>query len=304
MAKFCSKCGTKLDETTGLCPNCDKKKRKKKDDIGTDPNQTLTKKELKKRKKKEKKQGKKLRKKEKRMKMTKGQRVRSAILKFVLFLILFIVVAGGVLGALTYFDIVDVPIVNEILILAGFEENVENEDDRESMMKKYEVPTKDAESYYQNNSEIISEINANDSKDVCTEAEAFKYFSERGFTQYSITTQYSMEGIYSDTVDISDTSSEKHPSYQTYYTTQNGDIWTIFIINGNIMANPVSYNIQSELGVQVIISESDTVTSYDSADNKFYETIPKESALIVITVEKINSDALEELTIGEINNNV
>ncbi|MCI5595350.1 MAG: VWA domain-containing protein [Lachnospiraceae bacterium] len=115
MAKFCSKCGTKLDETTGLCPNCDKKKRKKKDDIGTDPNQTLTKKELKKRKKKEKKQGKKLRKKEKRMKMTKGQRVRSAILKFVLFLILFIVVAGGVLGALTYFDIVDVPYISKIL---------------------------------------------------------------------------------------------------------------------------------------------------------------------------------------------
>ena len=27
--EFCSKCGTKLDETTGLCPNCDKKKRKK-----------------------------------------------------------------------------------------------------------------------------------------------------------------------------------------------------------------------------------------------------------------------------------
>lgn len=22
MAKFCGKCGAKLDETTGLCPNC------------------------------------------------------------------------------------------------------------------------------------------------------------------------------------------------------------------------------------------------------------------------------------------
>lgn len=28
MAKFCGKCGAKLDETTGLCPNCDAEKIK------------------------------------------------------------------------------------------------------------------------------------------------------------------------------------------------------------------------------------------------------------------------------------
>lgn len=27
MAKFCGKCGTKLDEQTGKCPNCDKEIR-------------------------------------------------------------------------------------------------------------------------------------------------------------------------------------------------------------------------------------------------------------------------------------
>ncbi len=30
MAKFCGKCGTRSDETTGLCPNCDAKKSKEK----------------------------------------------------------------------------------------------------------------------------------------------------------------------------------------------------------------------------------------------------------------------------------
>ena len=29
MAKFCGKCGSKLDETTGLCPNCDAAKIKR-----------------------------------------------------------------------------------------------------------------------------------------------------------------------------------------------------------------------------------------------------------------------------------
>ena len=29
MAKFCGKCGEKLDETTGLCPKCDMEKSKR-----------------------------------------------------------------------------------------------------------------------------------------------------------------------------------------------------------------------------------------------------------------------------------
>ena len=32
MAKFCGKCGAKLDVTTGLCPNCDVDKLKKQSD--------------------------------------------------------------------------------------------------------------------------------------------------------------------------------------------------------------------------------------------------------------------------------
>lgn len=32
MAKFCGKCGAKLDDTTGLCPNCDADKLKEQSD--------------------------------------------------------------------------------------------------------------------------------------------------------------------------------------------------------------------------------------------------------------------------------
>ena len=36
MAKFCGKCGTKLDEQTGKCPNCEKEvKDKQKDAAGS-----------------------------------------------------------------------------------------------------------------------------------------------------------------------------------------------------------------------------------------------------------------------------
>lgn len=76
------------------------------------------------------------------------------------------------------------------------------------------------------------------------------------------------------------------------------------MINGSVVANPVSFNIQSELSVQVIISEKDTVTSYDSTTNKFFETIPDESVLLVITVDRIDAETLNSLTIGEIDNHV
>ena len=155
---------------------------------------------------------------------------------------------------------------------------------------------------FENNSNIIPEISASESDAVFTESEAYANLTERGFGEYPITTEYSMEGEYTEAAGISASAATKHPIYQTYYVTANEDIWTIFIINGAIMANPVSYNAQSDLGIQVIISESNTVVSYDSTTNKFYETIPSESSLIVKTVGRIDVEVLNGLTIGAIDN--
>lgn len=170
----------------------------------------------------------------------------------------------------------------------------------EDIPESYKVTPRDADAYYESNSAIISKVNAQESETVHTEAETYENISDRGFTQYTITSEYSIDGEYYPAADISDEASTKHPIYETYYVTAAGDIWTIFEINGVIMANPVSYNMQSDLGVQVIISESDTVISYDGATNQFYTTIPNESALIVKTVGRIDAESLEKLTIEEI----
>lgn len=272
MAKFCGKCGSKLDEATGLCPNCDAGK----------PEENSIKKE------------------EAVQKLTIGRRVRKIFLKLFLLLALLAVAAGGVLVALTYYGVTDIAAVNELLTLAGFKDAAEESDDSENMQEAYRAPAPDADSYYENNSIVVSEGNAEDSEEAYTESEAFDVLTERGFAEYSIITEYSMDGTYYEAVGISDTSSEKHPVYQTYYVTENSELWTIFLINGEVMANPVSYNVQSGLEVQVIISEANTVTSYDSTANKFYKTIPDESALIVIPVDKIDAETLTQLTIGVI----
>lgn len=126
MAKFCSKCGTKLDETTGLCPNCDKKKRKKSvsqekiieaektgQKVVRTSKDSLSKKKLKKKYKAEKKEAKKAKKKEKKAKLTTGQKVCRFFLKLVLWMILLVVLVGGIIGGLTYFGVIDIPVLTD-----------------------------------------------------------------------------------------------------------------------------------------------------------------------------------------------
>ncbi len=69
------------------------------------------KKELKKQRKADKKAAKKTKKKEKWASMTLGQKVRKIILRLLLWLIISITVAVGVIGGLSYLDVIDIPLV-------------------------------------------------------------------------------------------------------------------------------------------------------------------------------------------------
>lgn len=318
MAKFCGKCGTKLDEATGLCPNCDADKLNKqtelpesveeskpKQDMASEPEKLLSKKEAKKQRKadkkaakkdnqSQKKAAKKAKKKEKWAKLSMWQKVKKVFIKLLMMGILVVFFGCVAIGGLSYCGIIHVPFADAIIRSIGLNT------DSGGSVDEYRVDAPDAQSYYEDNSNIIAEINVYDSNEVLTEEETYTELVGRGFDSYQITTEYTMEGKYSEATGISDSSSTMHPIYQTYYVSSNGELWTIFVINDAIMANPVSFNIQSGLSVQVIISEKDTVTSYNSTVNKFFETIPDASALIVITVDKIDAEKLERLTIGEI----
>lgn len=120
MAKFCGKCGSKLDDTTGLCPNCDTDKLKEQSDksepvdVAKSTQETaptsekpLSKKEAKKKRKADKK----AEKKEKWASMTFRQKVRIIILRFLLWLIILISFSIGIIGGLSYLDIIEIPVV-------------------------------------------------------------------------------------------------------------------------------------------------------------------------------------------------
>ena len=111
-----------------------------------------------------------------------------------------------------------------------------------------------------------------------------------------------MDGEYVDDTEVAEGSTNKHPMYETSYIAENGDVWTIFVVNGAIFARPVSFNLESELEAELLFSETKEVTSYDDETNKFYVTIPKESAAIVKVVDKIDAETLDKLTVEVINN--
>ena len=104
MAKFCGKCGARLDEVTGLCPNCDADKMQK---------------DSKKKSKSERRTQKKAAKREKRARWSTGKKIRRFFLKLILTVILLVVLAAGVTGALVYFDVVEIPSISYILERSG-----------------------------------------------------------------------------------------------------------------------------------------------------------------------------------------
>lgn len=149
--------------------------------------------------------------------------------------------------------------------------------------------------YYHSNSSVIAEYDVYESKNIESEAEVFESFKSRGFGGSDITTEYEIDGKWHESNVISESSSEIHPLYQTVYVSPKGEAWSIFEINGSIIANPIFYNIQENLEKQLVISESEIICSYSNSENKFYETIPNETELDVMVIDRIDNNALNSL---------
>jgi lysophospholipase L1-like esterase len=157
-----------------------------------------------------------------------------------------------------------------------------------------------AEQYYETYSDLIDVIDVETSGDVPTEADVKSLLEARGFEDYSVTYEYTMDGEYIDETEISEESTNKYPMYQTFYLSENGEGWAIYVINGEVFANPVSFNLESDLDAPLLVSASKELTSYDAETNKYYVTIPYASEVIVELVDTIDAETLDNLTIEKI----
>lgn len=158
--------------------------------------------------------------------------------------------------------------------------------------------TLDYTQYFQNNSKIIEEIEVKNSNNTFSELEVIQEMGSRGFTEYPILSEYDINGNFSE-IEASDSSTEKHPVYSTYYYTDDNKLWSILVIDGEIMAIPVSYLLDLNDYKQIIVSESEAVTSYDNNTNKYIKNIPDKTIMKVIVINKITPEALDALDIGE-----
>lgn len=155
----------------------------------------------------------------------------------------------------------------------------------------------EAATYFSENSKVIRVIDVEKSEDVMTETEAIKFFADRGFSMSPVTYEHSINGDYIYDGEAIDGSDEKHPIYETIYLSIHNEAWSLLLVDGKLFANPVSFNLESNLQSQLLISESESIVSYDDQINKFFVTIPKKSAAIVKTINKIDADSLNQLTV-------
>lgn len=150
--------------------------------------------------------------------------------------------------------------------------------------------------YFKDNSEIKAVTGANKSKNLLSEKEAIKELESRGFKDYPVTTEYTINGEYGE-IEVSSNSSDKHPAYVTYYLSSKNELWVISIIDGSVLATPSSYNIDHSENVAIVLSESEEVVSYDGSKNKFYRTIPNKDVLDVRVVDKIDAETIEKINL-------
>lgn len=164
---------------------------------------------------------------------------------------------------------------------------------KENSQEEYTARRIDVDEYFNENSTVVNTIKASTSETLSSEVDASVGFEQRGFTNSGIYYEYTQDGEYVNETVVSKNGTDKHPFYYTIYVSSNDDYWVIYLINDKYFANPLSYNIENETACYV--SESNTLNSYDSIKDKFYETIPNDNVIDLLQVDYIDSKTLDNI---------
>ncbi|MBO5609976.1 MAG: FHA domain-containing protein [Eubacterium sp.] len=179
-------------------------------------------------------------------------------------------------------------------------ESLEQDESTEDNDKSDSGTMTDALEYYSNYSDLLSVTKVDEAENVYTEKESVVELESRGFDKYDVESEYDMNGELLEETVRNGKSETKHPIYQTYYESASGDVWIVFLMHNEIIAYPVSYNVESDQESPVVLSEKDFVISYDGISNAYYENIPQKSELIVVNAGRIDSVLLDNMTKEEI----
>lgn len=261
MAKFCGKCGSPVDDKTGSCPHCDAPAH-----VGA-----------------------------------KNKRKGSAAPILTAVILVIILAAAGTVYLLFSGKLSAIGRGENTAAssdteqsgdVSGDEDNTDDTDDVIDLSSNYEVPEFDADEYYENNTELKKTISVRKSDTVSNEGDVYKLFNERGFDPDAVFYEYLIDGTYCGEQQISRYSSEEHPMYRCYYSSSDDSAWMITEANGELFAMYLSEDVTAP---RLIVSESDTVTSYDSTTNKYYVNVPDSAQAQIKKVKTIEVETLDRL---------
>lgn len=170
---------------------------------------------------------------------------------------------------------------------------ITNHNAKENYLENIEYP--DVEAFFEERGEIITVTPVKNSKNTLSEEDVVTELRDRGFIDYPVTADYSIDGAFDAPVDASEDSDSLHPMYKTYYIDSEGSMWSISVVDGRFTAYPSTYNLEHSGNVPIELSETEEIASYDNSTNSIYLTLPYESILDVRVVDRIDASTIESI---------
>lgn len=158
------------------------------------------------------------------------------------------------------------------------------------------------EKFYNKYSEkLIKAEDVKSSDASMTEADAVRLFKSRGFTEFPITYDFDTDGKYTGENEASESSSDKHPIYQTRFLPAEDDVvWSVMLVGDSLMAEPISYSYENSDKPEIFFSEKDHMISFDDESNRYFFTVPKAEVINLQIVSEINAELLNKYTVKEL----
>lgn len=176
----------------------------------------------------------------------------------------------------------------------------ETEVDEDKLYEEAINSMENTDEYFEENSKVLDTYTIDEADNIKTEAEVAENISDRNLGTETLIPIYGEDGTTVLQGEDETDTDIKSPMYQSTYVNSSDEIWSIIVIADRIYAYPMSYMAQSEDGVEVIVSEQESILSYDGVSGKFFETIPEKEVLRVMVVDEINQTVLDELTVDKL----
>jgi hypothetical protein len=115
----------------------------------------------------------------------------------------------------------------------------------------------------------------------------------RGFEESTVSVTFDITGEYKERTQLTEDSDDKYPTYFIDYRDSGGNLWYVYINNGNYVARPMFGG--EGTTIPLVVTETDYITGYDGSTNTFTNTVPKAEEMTIKKVSSVDAPTLDVL---------